>query len=193
MRITLDDINLGIVGKEFNGKRVLRVHDGTINGTTKMTFRYKLPIEGGYLKDNEEKLVILESHTFPKDGGMSGPVGGRILYNNRRYGVELIEIVPTDYDQDYFKKTGIKRNNDMKVWWKDGHVTEMIVDFRHPISSQPLQQHEEFKGGEGHEGTWQEFVDAVNAADPDTDSNTGRPRLSDPDLIPPTTKAKGKK
>jgi hypothetical protein len=166
MRITLDDINLGIVGKEFNGKRVLAVHDGTINGTTRMTYRYKLPIEGGYLRDNEEKLVVLESHTSPKDGGVSGPIGGRILYGNKRYGCELIEIVPTDYDEAYFKKTGIKRNDDMKVWWIEGHTVQVVVDFAHPLTRQPLEYHEKLIGGTSHESTWQEFVDAVNADDP---------------------------
>jgi len=161
--VKLEDISKDIVGKEFNGLFVTKVTDGTMDTVTEHIYRYKFPkrgAAGNYLRDKEEK-VIVKDFTSQQFGAKLPELGGR----DKVYGTELIDIFPAGFDEDLFKKTGIKRCNDFRVWWKEGHRHEEEFVDTHFLTQENIYR-DKVVGGTHHVGTWQEFLDAVNKNEP---------------------------
>jgi len=164
MQIKIQDIHPRMVGQTINGLLIIRVNDGTAETVSDFIWRYRIPVEGGgYVKhmdqDGNERIVIIEA---------PAPIMGNFEYGGKRVGgLEFIENVPRDYDKELFHKTGVMKNADCHVWWYEGHTIMPLVIARHPLTKEPTLVDNKIVGGTGHYGTFQEFVDAVNAADPD--------------------------
>lgn len=135
----VEEINKDIVGMVFNGILVTQVTDGTLDTVPVPVYRYKIPVEDGYLRDKEEKIIIKESRSQ-----MFGTKVGA-----KQYGTELIEVVCGDPD-------------DKRVWWVEDPKYRKKVIARDPGTKKHVSVDVLIKPKHGM-GTYEEFVDLVNS------------------------------
>lgn len=145
----VEEINKNIVGLIFNNILVTKMTDGTLDTVPEVIYRYKFPVAGGFAKDKNEETIFKESPV---------PLFGYRL-NGKQVGTKLIETVCAKPD-------------DKRVWWvKNPVYTKEMID-RDPVTKRPIYR-EKLVNPQFFVGTYQEFVDVVNA-------NT-KPDLETPD------------
>jgi len=139
--VVVAEVTKEIVGSMFNGLFVVKVTDGTMDTVPEVIYRYKLRGKTDYIRDKEERVIIKESPV---------PLYGDRHTDGRQVGTELIEVICAKPD-------------DKHVWWiVDPKFTTVPID-RDPVTRRMITTQKIIKPYKGGYGTYQEFVDAVNA------------------------------
>jgi hypothetical protein len=170
--VTLEEITTDISGQNVNGIHVVKITDGTLNTT------FKHHIYGW----RDKKNVLIRD---PISGKAITTTSRQMLHGNEQRGIhgmcapELLKTLP---DED-----------DKRIWWDDNpkYVT------RHFKNKEGIAESRKIYVGAGKNmvvGTWDEFLEAVNAREVIEPEDGEIPDHPNPDILEPpkpTTKKKG--
>lgn len=142
-----EEITQNIVGQTFNGVKVEQVTDGTLATVGKPIYRYKLRGKTDWIRDAEEKVVMVESET---------PLFAGYQHRGVHAGTELISVRCGDPD-------------DKRVWViVDPIYAPKQID-RDPVTRRPIIVHDVVNRKTSGSGqnvfilSYDEFLELVNS------------------------------